>query len=139
VTLGHIGDVPKDYHSLAFRILIACPAALESEKQGGGVAQAKRWVSETFASYSIPAWSDEELEREASLRLQYQQQFVRPRKLKKSGFFLLFLFFFVQDVEVLATGRPGGPLCLMKSDPVASLVSLIPFSVQEHCEVKMLF
>jgi hypothetical protein len=75
VTLGHIGDVPKDYHSLAFRILIACPHALDDGK-GGGVAQAKRWVSDTFASYSVPAWSDEELEREASLRLQYQQQFV---------------------------------------------------------------
>lgn len=28
VTLGHVGDVPKDYHSLAFRVLLACPEAL---------------------------------------------------------------------------------------------------------------
>lgn len=45
---------------------------------------------------------------------------------------------YLQDVEILATGKPGGPMCLMKSDPVASLVSLIPFSVQEHCEVCVL-
>ncbi|XP_059482643.1 protocadherin-like wing polarity protein stan isoform X3 [Neocloeon triangulifer] len=115
VTLGHLGDVPKDYHSLAFRILVACPAALDEGQQGGGVAQAKRWVSETFASYSIPAWSDEELEREAAVRLQYQQQF---------------------DVEILVPGRPSGPICMKKSDPIASLTSLIPFTVQEHCEIR---
>ncbi|CAB3374160.1 Hypothetical predicted protein [Cloeon dipterum] len=115
VTLGHLGFVPKDYHSLAFRVLIACPSVLEQGRLGGVVSQARRWVSETFASYSVPAWSDEELEREASVQLKYQQEF---------------------EVEILATGRRGGPFCLAKSDPIASLTSLLPFSVLEHCEIR---